>query len=295
MTVTTQTKAAPVETAGILCAVAATAVLTTHDAITKWLGEHFSVGDILLYRGLITLPLCAMILLQAGGLHLVRPRRPVLNLTRAVLATFSSVLVVWSFTFMPLAEALGVIFVAPVLTVIFAIPLLGERVAPTIWIAVALGLAGALIIINPGSAALDWRIAIPLGAAISSALRDIVTRRLGSTEHPATVLAWTMLALVVAGFVWAAVAGSRFPNATEWAVLAGTAVLHTIAYYLAIQSLRLARASTVAPYRYFSLVWAGLLGWIWWGDVPSTTKLLGGLLVVGAGLYVVRREMKGRL
>ena len=294
MTVITQTKAAPVETAGILCAIAGTAVLTTHDAITKWLSEHFSIGDILLYRGLLTLPLCAAILLQAGGLHLVVPRRPALNLTRAFLGMLSSILVVWSFTFMPLAEALGVTFISPLLTVAFAIALLGERVAPTIWIAVALGLTGALIIINPGGAALDWRIAVPLGAAVSSALRDIVTRRLGGSEHPATVLFWTMLVLVLAGLVWALIAGSRFPEPVEWAVLAGTAVLHTAAYYLAIQSLRLARASTVAPYRYFSLVWAALLGWLWWGDLPGPTKLAGGLLVVGAGLYVLRQEMRGR-
>lgn len=294
MTVITQNKAATVETAGILCAIAGTAVLTTHDAITKWLGERFSIGDILLYRGLLTLPLCVAILVQAGGLGLARPRRPALNLTRACLGMLSSVLVVWSFTFMPLAEALGVIFISPLLTVAFAIALLGERVASTIWIAVALGLTGALIIINPGGAALDWRIAVPLCAAVCSALRDIVTRRLGSSEHPATVLFWTMLVLVLAGLVWAVVAGSRWPNTTEWAVLAGTAVLHTAAYYLAIQSLRLARASTVAPYRYFSLVWAALLGWAWWGDLPGPTKLIGGLLVVGAGLYVLRQEMRSR-
>lgn len=294
MTVITQSKAAPIETAGILCAIAGTAVLTTQDAITKWLAEHFSVGDILLYRGLLSIPLCVLILLQAGGLHLVRSRRPVLNLTRAALGVTSSILVVASFTFMPLAEALGVIFIAPVLTVAFAIPLLGERVAPTIWIAVAIGLAGALIIIDPAGATLDWRIAMPLGAAVSSALRDIVTRRLGSGEHPATVLFWTMLALVLAGLVWAAIAGSRWPSAIEWAVLGVTAALHTAAYYLAIQSLRLARASTVAPYKYLSLVWAALLGWAWWGDVPDTTKLVGGLLVVGTGLYVLRQEIRSR-
>ncbi|WP_119421517.1 DMT family transporter [Desertibaculum subflavum] len=294
MTVTTHTKAAPVETAGIICAIAATAVLTTHDAVSKWLTERFSIGDILLYRGLLTLPLCLAILMQAGGLHLIRSRKPVLNLTRAGLGVLSSVLVVASFTFMPLAEALGVIFVSPLLTVAFAIPLLGERVAPTIWFAVAAGLAGALVIIDPGGAALDWRIAIPLCAAVSSALRDIVTRRLGGAEHPATVLFWTMLALVVTGAVWAALAGTRFPDAMEWSVLAGTAVLHTAAYYLAIQSLRLARASTVAPYKYLSLVWAALLGWAWWGDFPGPAKLIGGLLVVGAGLYVLRQEMRSR-
>lgn len=294
MTVTTRSQAAAVETAGIICAIAGTAVLTTHDAVSKWLAERFTIGDILLYRGLLTLPLCVAILIQAGGLHLVRPRKPALNLTRAGLGVMSSVLVVASFTFMPLAEALGVIFVSPLLTVAFAIPLLGERVAPSIWFAVAAGLAGALIIIEPGGAALDWRIAIPLCAAVSSALRDIVTRRLGSAEHPATVLVWTMLALVATGAGWAALAGSRWPDTLEWSVLAGTAVLHTAAYYLAIQSLRLARASTVAPYKYLSLVWAALLGWVWWGDVPSGTKLLGGLLVVGAGLYVLRQEMRAR-
>jgi drug/metabolite transporter (DMT)-like permease len=178
-----------------------------------------------------------------------------------------------------------------VLTVVFAIPILGERVRPALWFAVCLGLAGALIIIEPGGRTLDWRLAIPLAAAVTAALRDVVTRRLGGGEHPTTVLAWTMIAMAAAGVAWAGWAGTRWPDALEWAVFLVAAALQTAAYYLAIQSLRLARASTIAPYKYLSLVWAALLGWAWWGHVPDTMKLWGGLLVVGAGLFVLREEI----
>lgn len=294
--VTTRTDNTPpaTETVGIFYAIAATATLTTQDGVTKWLGQHFSVGEILLYRGLLTLPFCFAILIGSGGLHLMRPKKPLLNSIRAGFALFSSMMVVASFSFMPLADALGVIFISPLLTLAFAIPLLGERVSPRIWYAVAAGLLGALLIIQPGGRGLDWHLIVPLAAAVGAAMRDIVTRALGSAEHQATTLFWTMLALTLGGLCWAGWTGMHWPSAFEWLIFLVCAVMHTAAYYFAIQSLRLARASTVAPYKYLSLVWAAVIGFVWWGDFPNGLALAGGLLVVGAGLFVLRTEIRGR-
>lgn len=294
--VTTTTNKPPpaAETAGILYAIAGGMTLTTQDAITKWLGQQFSVGEILLFRGVLTMPFCLALIISAGGLHLIRPKKPMLNFVRAGFALFSSIMVVASFRFMPLADALGVIFVSPLLTLAFAYPMLGERVSPRIWLAVGAGMVGALMIIKPGGEKLDWWVLVPLGAAVGAAMRDIVTRALGSAEHQATTLFWTMLALTLGGLFWAGGLGMRWPAATEWLVFLVCAVLHTAAYYFAIQSFRLARASTVAPYKYLSLVWATVIGFFAWGDFPNTLALCGGLLVVAAGLYVLRSGMRGR-
>jgi len=291
VTTTSNSRPLTAETAGILYAIAAALTLTTQDGFTKWMGQHFSVGEILFYRGLLTLPFCLGIVLWSGGLHLLKPRKPLLNLTRAGFGLFASIMVVASFSFMPLADALGVIFVSPLLTLAFAGPLLGERVSPRAWFAVAAGLAGALFIIQPGGGGLDWRLAIPLAAALGSALRDIVTRALGGAEHPATTLIWTMIVMTAGGAVWTATLGLRWPGASEWGVFVVCAALQTAAYYFAIQSLRLARASTVAPYKYLSLVWGAVIGFAVWGDLPDTMALCGGLLVVAAGLFVLRLEM----
>ncbi len=203
------------ETAGILYAIAAALTLTTQDGFTKWMGQHFSVGEILLFRGLLTLPFCLGIVYWSGGWHLLKPKKPLLNFTRAGFGLFSSIMVVASFGFMPLADALGVIFVSPLLTLAFAGPLLGERVSPRAWFAVAAGLAGALMIIQPGGVALDWRLLIPLAAALGAALRDIITRKLGGAEHPATTLIWTMVVMTLGGAAWTALRGLRWPEPAE--------------------------------------------------------------------------------
>ncbi len=294
MTTKIRTATPAPEAAGIFYAIAAGLTLTTQDGFTKWMGERFSVGEILFYRGMLTLPLCLAILQWSGGLHLLRPRKPLLNLTRAGFGLFSSIMVVASFGFMPLADALGVIFVSPLLTLAFAIPLLGERVSPRIWLAVAAGLAGALMIVQPGGEGLDWRVVIPLAAAVGAALRDIITRALGGAEHPATTLVWTMIVMTLGGLCWTLLDGLHWPTPFEWGVFVVCAFLQTAAYYFAIQSLRLARASTVAPYKYLSLVWAAAIGFVVWGDFPDGLTLAGVLLVVASGLFVLREEIRGR-
>jgi drug/metabolite transporter (DMT)-like permease len=282
---------ASAHTRGILVFVLSTVLLTVQDAITKLLTDGFTPIEVLFYRGFAALLPVGVIVWVSGGRTRLRTSRPWVNLIRGVISLGTSVLVIWSFVFLPLAEALAIIFISPLIVTALSGPTLGERVGWRQWSAVAVGFLGALLIVRPsGGAMLNWTVLVPIAAACGSATRDLITRRLGASDHPSTVLLWSMVVMAIGSAAIVLPAGTHLPNRLEWAMIAASAVLVTGAYLCQIIGLKLAAASTIAPWRYVSLVWGGLLGWAIWGDVMPLTKVVGCLLVVASGLYVLRAE-----
>lgn len=278
-------------TQGILVFVLATVLLTVQDALTKLLTAGFTPIEVLFYRGWVALVPVGIIVAMSGGRARLRTQRPWVNIARGLISLVTSVLVVGSFVVLPLAEALAIIFVSPLILTVLSGPALGERATPRQWGAVAIGFVGAVLIIRPsGDAVLAWSTLIPLAAAVCSATRDLVTRRLGATDHPSTVLLYSMVTMALGSAVITGWHGTHLPSATEWSLILGAAVLVTGAYFCQIIGLKLAAAAVIAPYRYVSLVWGGLLGWGIWDDVMPPVKLLGCGLVVASGLHLLREK-----
>ena len=276
---------------GILVFCASTVLLTIQDAITKLLTDTFNPVEVLFYRGGAALIPVAFIVGFSGGWRRLRTGRPLTNLSRGVISLVTSILVVWSFKLLPLAEALAIIFINPLIVTALSGPTLGERVNWRQWGAVAVGFVGALLIIRPsGGAPLDWSVLVPIGAAVLGATRDLMTRHLGASEHPSTVLFYTMVIMFLGSAVLVGWSGRHAPSSAEWWLILGASVLVTGAYWTQIIGFKLAAAAVIAPYKYLSLVWAGLLGWTIWGDVMEPVKAAGCLLVVASGIYLLRAE-----
>jgi drug/metabolite transporter (DMT)-like permease len=233
----------------------------------------------------------AMIVGLSGGWRRLRTTRPMTNLARGGISLVTSILVIWSFKLLPLAEALAIIFINPLIVTALSAPTLGERVTWRQWGAVAVGFVGALLIIRPsGGAPLDWSVLVPIGAAVLGAARDLMTRHLGASDHPSTVLFYTMVVMFLGSAVLVGWSGTHAPSSAEWWLILAAAVLVTGAYWTQIIGFKLAAAAVIAPYKYLSLVWAGLLGWAIWGDVMEPVKAAGCLLVVASGIYLLRGE-----
>ncbi|HZD26849.1 MAG TPA: DMT family transporter, partial [Alphaproteobacteria bacterium] len=162
------------------------------------------------------------------------------------------------------------------------------------WAAVAVGFAGVLLMTpaeGGSSGWLGWVVAIPVGAALFSAFRDVTTRRIGAADAALTVLFWSTL-VTVAGAAVTLAFGTHWPAPAQWGLFALGGLLGTAAHFLMIRSFQLAEAATVAPFKYLSLVYAGIYGFLLWGDVPGPSKLVGMALVAGSGLYVLHRETR---
>ena len=188
-----------------------------------------------------------------------------------------------------LATASTIMFLSPIFITILAIPMLGELVGLRRWIGVLIGFIGALIIVRPGSISFDIGLFYLLAAALSHAFYQIATRRVRMYDHALTSLLYTGLvgALItsfVVPFYWHPV------KPLHWLLFALLGLAGSVGHLCFIRAFSLAPASTMAPLSYTSLIWATVLGFIFFGDLPDRWVVLGGSLIVGSGLYIFYRE-----
>src|SRR5262249_56847491 len=151
------------------------------------------------------------------------------------------------------------------------------------------GFAGVVIVVRPGATTFEWALLIPVAAAFSNALRDLMTRRLVRTETSISILFWSALIVTVASAA-TAITGWRPVSlpAAAWFLAAG--LLNTGAHFLLIEAFRMAEAAVVAPMRYTSLIWATVVGYLVWNDLPDAWVLVGAAVIVASGIYMIRSE-----
>jgi len=271
--------------------VASGLLLTLNDAAVKWLSGSLSLGQIVASRGVVALLVVAVALWLTGNLRQLRIRHLRGQAARGVTMVASTLLFVAGLRWLPLADAIALAFIGPVLVTALAPSLLGEHVGWRRWCAVMVGFLGMLVMLRPGAAGFAWAALFPVGAALAGALRDILTRRLAAVDSSAATLFYSTLAVTLAGAVLAPV-GWATPTATDTGLLLLAGLLLCGAHFLQIESFRHAQAATVVPYKYASLIWAAIAGLLIWGDVPDRQTVLGAALVIGSGLYILHRERR---
>lgn len=278
---------------GIACMVAAGFMVSLQDAVTKWLTGGYPVGEVIFIRSLFVYLPVVLFVWREGGVRCLKTRRPGAQVLCCLFTVIATGLFVLSLSLLPLAEATAATFTGPIFVTALAFPLLGERVGRHRWSAVVIGFAGVLLMLRPTGAAVQWAILIPVCAAFSGALRDIVTRRLTIDESTIAILfysnlAITVLALFTLPFGW------RLPTAGDTALFAAAGFLLGIAYYLWIQAFRFSEVTVVMPFKYTMVIWAAALGYLVWGDLPDRFVIAGAALVVASGLYILHRETSQR-
>lgn len=276
---------------GIILMVAGSAVLTLSDAVTKWLTAGYPVGQIMCIRAVFTLIPIMVFAWHAGGMHALRIRNVRMQILRAACAVASAALFVTGLAYLPLAACIAIAFSGPLFVTALATPMLGEQVGWRRWSAVFVGFLGVLVMLRPTDGAVHWAALLPLLAAASGAFRDIITRKVRLSASPVAVLAFTMAATGLAG-LWTLPFGWEPVAWNDLLLLAAAGILVGTAQYLVIHAFYVAEASLVIPYKYMSLIWAALLGYIMWGDVPNRWLVVGAALVVGSGLYIMHREAR---
>jgi drug/metabolite transporter (DMT)-like permease len=194
---------------------------------------------------------------------------------------------------LPLADTHAILAISPLIVTALSVPLLGEKVGIRRWTAVGVASIGMLIVLRPGFGAMHPMALVALLCACMWSLYQVLTRIVSRTDPPLTTLFYTALigalALSVIGpFYW------QEPDAMGWALFALVAVLGAGGHYLLIKALQLAPASLLQPFAYTVLVWATLVGFLVFGNLPDLPTVLGALIIVGSGLYTFARERRLR-
>lgn len=267
-------------------------LLTANDAVSKYLVQHYPVGQVIGLRQAGTLLVLIPYVLIFSSWPLLRVVDGRGQLLRGTLFIVGSVLIVWSFSKLPLATAITMLYMSPIFMVILSVPLLGERISRHRWIAVIGGFIGVLIIMRPGGSSFQWALLLPLLAAMVNAMRDVMTRRLARTETSISILFWSNIVLMGGGLMTLPLGWSPVKlQDVFWFVTAG--VFNGTAHFCIIDALRTGEASALAPVRYTALLWAALLGFLVWGEVPELWLLAGAVVIVGTSLYMIRAERRG--
>jgi len=226
--------------------------------------------------------------LAARGTKAMHTSRLRLQVVRALAMAGSAVFFILGLGYLPVAEATAINFISPIFITALSIPFLGETVGIRRWAAAAVGFLGVMLVVQPGGSAFQLAALLPIGAALSWALAVIATRRM-SSERPEATLAWSavigLLALTaLVPFHW------RTPTLGEVGLAVLMGAFSTTGHWLIILAYRKASASTIAPFSYIQLLFAGLLGFAVFGTVPGPLTLVGGLVIAASGLYTAHRE-----
>jgi drug/metabolite transporter (DMT)-like permease len=264
-------------------------ILATMDVLTKLASLNLSTVQVVWGR---YLGQCVAMLLILGAPSFVscfRSKVPSLHVLRALFLFVANFAFIASLRYLPLAEANVISFVSPLLLTALTYPVLGERVSPGRWAAVAAGFLGVLIVIRPGAVTFHWAVVLPLVMAIFGAFYHVLTPVVARTDDPTisiyflSVIGAVCMSTIVPWY-W------TNPDLAGWAMLLAIGSCGMIGHILIVRAFAHAPASMLAPFFYTHLIWATIYGWSVFGDVPTLPTLIGGIFIITSGIYVYRSK-----
>jgi len=260
------------------------------DTGIKWLTAETAVLQVLFLRSLFGIVFLSSSTVLTGEKIALRVQRPWLLFVRTAINILSWILFFSGLKYLPLATAVALFFSFPLFLAIISVPLLGEKVGIRRSLAIVVGFVGVIFITNPTSG-IDWSMLFMLGAAMGWALVASATRILGESVNTSTMLFYTLLGFAVTMaipqfWVWSPI------DINAVLLVAAVAFFGVIAQFCLTKAYAIASPSLIAPFEYTALIWAVVLGFMVWGEVPDVYAMIGTGLIVASGLYIIHREAK---
>lgn len=280
---------------GVLLILVSCLTLASHDGLSKYLTQLYPVFLVIWARYLSQTALMIALFAPRMGRRVFRTLRPKLQVCRGLSLISVSMLFISGLSYIPLAEATAVIFLAPLMVTI-ASRLLGEQVSRAQWLAVGCGLVGVMIIVRPGGALFTPAALLPFGAALSFTVYQLITRRLSATDHPVTSnfitsLVGSLVMSVLVIFNW------QTPTLHDALMMAALGAMAMSGHLLLTNAFRFASAAALAPFTYSQIIFAGVVGMIVFGHTPDLGAMVGMAIIILSGLvmaYVQGRQLRLR-
>ncbi|WP_417776447.1 DMT family transporter [Stutzerimonas xanthomarina] len=269
---------------GVSLILASCLTLASHDGLSKYLTQLYPVFLVIWARYMAQTALMFALFTPSMGRRVFRTLRPKLQICRGLSLVSVSMLFISGLSYIPLAEATAVIFLTPLLVTI-ASALLGEQVSRAQWLAVGCGLIGVMIIVRPGGALFAPAILLPLGAALSFTVYQLITRRLSATDHPVTSnfitsLVGSLVMSVLVVFNW------QTPTLHDALMMAGLGAMAMSGHLLLTHAFRFASAAALAPFTYSQIIFAGVVGLLVFGHTPDLGAIVGMVIIIVSGLVM---------
>ena len=260
-----------------------------NDAMGKWLVASLAVGQVFFIRSIGAFVVLGPMIARQGTGALFKVEKPWLQVLRAVITACETAIFYASVFFLPLADVFSFYMAGPIYVAALSHVLLGERVGWRRWVAILVGFCGVLIMLKP-SGDLNIGSAFAIVGSLLFAFTIILGRSLRGTSDTTLVTWQTVASLVIGAAIVIIFGGWRSPTPIEWGGMLLLGIVSCIAHLLIVRALKLAPAALLAPLHYTLLLWAVILGWLFFNEVPSTQILVGAAVVVLAGLFIVHRQ-----
>lgn len=269
----------------------ATLMFSLNDTMGKWLVASYSVGQVVLIRSVAALIVLAPFLMKTGWRSLFALERPGLQVARVAASTAEIFLFYAALQFLPLADVMTYLLAAPIYVAAVSPLVLGEKVGWRRWSAILVGFLGVVIALDPSGQALGLPALICVIGSMCFAFMMVTARSLRGT--PDTVLVfWQIVGAALVGILWTPFDWAPVASVGDLTLLGLLGIVAMLAHVLVNRAMKLADAATVAPLQYALLFWAVLFGYLFFGDVPRASIVVGAALIMASGTYIVLREQQ---
>lgn len=283
------------EALGILSMIIGVSFYSFSEAATKLVANTYPAAEILFFRNFFSLILLILFMVFKKDFSLIKTSKLSLHLLRATLAGVSLFFSILSLSELKLSTFSMIFFLSPVLIAIGGILILKEKSSKMLIFSSILGLCGVALIMQPGSDAFSLFGLMAFGSALLYASSFILFKNLSEKENKFSLIFYYVLVCCVGGFIfmWD---GYVHPSFQDLSLIILMACLHLIGFYLLIEAIKRVDANILSPFEYFSLIWAIILGYLFWSEVPSFYALGGAFLILlGNFLLASRKMMKTKL
>jgi drug/metabolite transporter (DMT)-like permease len=274
---------------GIAYMVSATILFAASSAVSKWLVARYPIGEVLFTRTLVALTCCALFVIPRTGIAVFRTGRLRHHALRAVSQGSSQTFLLIAFSLMPLAGAIAINFSSPLFATLASALILKEAVGAVRWSALLVGFCGVLIVADPGPETFQIGALFALANAVLYGSVTAAVRGMTTTESAETLTLYqlgmlTMLFVLLLRLGWV----NPTPVDAAWILFNGTT--NALGQYWWTRALHLAPASAVSPFYYLSLIWASILGFAIWHEVPTVSLVIGSIVLISSGLFLLWYE-----
>ena len=276
---------------GIIFMIAMTICFSSLDAAAKHLSSELPLLMVVWGRYLFHFLFVTLFFFRRASGNIIQTKRIKLQILRSIFIFCAGVTFWGALMFMPLTDCFVIAFTSPLLVTALSVPILGETVDVHRWGVVTVGLLGVLIVMRPGMGIVHLVSILPMITALFYASLQITTRILGQSDNALTTLFYSgvgglILSSISVLFVWVP------PSLEQWGIFALLGLLGTMGHYFMIKAFEFAPVSLLAPFDYTTLIWATILGFILFGDLPDTWTIAGAIIITSSGLYLMIHERR---
>ena len=262
--------------------------LSINDIIYKNLTMNFPVWEAVFFRA-FSGSIISLYLVYHSGINSIKTKKPVRHFVRAFSAVGCVVLYIFGIKYLLLSENIAIAHSAPIIAALLAVPILGEKIGIHRMLAIVIGFIGVLVIVKPGTDLFQLKSLLPIGSAFFMASVYLTTRSLMNTESSTSIVFYYSFALLFTSLIFFP-SDFVIPDTFNLILALSLGIMGSMGHYFMSQAARHADVAVTSPFEYSSFIFVGVMGYLFFYEIPSQSVVLGGVLIILSGVYVAYRE-----